>query len=442
VVRRSSSLGFLLAALLFASTAHTEPREVRLANGVRVLLVPDPTAAAVDVATWHPAGSVWETANTSGASYLLERLALTGAWSAASARALAAVETQGGAKGTYTTPDFSSFHETVPAEALGAALRLEASRLTAPEITAARLAREQRAARESQARVEGGGPIGRALQNLYSEVFGSHPYSRQVTGDPAARDAITLPALKAYASSHYGPPATAVTVVGRFDADSALAELRRTIGAAARRPMSPKRSPAPVAQSRLQRVDVTAEGRFPILAAAWRLPGARDSARAVFPVLAHLLVQGAGSKLVRELVNQPGAPALRLEGALAPRADATLLYFVAALREGADTSAVGTRVLEAAQEIATGVTPEEVERARREVELDLRIDRQTVRGQAQALGTAWMSSGSWKDADDDLAMLASLDAETVKRVASRLLQPDAFTAVWIVPQPARRGGGR
>ena len=443
---RSRFVVIVMALALHASSAGADapkPREVRLANGIRALLAPDPAAAAVDVATWHPAGSNWETSATSGASFLLERLALSGAWNPASARALAALETEGGSHGSFTTPDYSSFHETVPPEALGVALRLEAARLAAPEITEARLARERRAARESLVRIGDGGPVGRALQSLYSEVFGDHPYARQVTGDSAARDAITAPALRAYASAHYGPPHSSITVVGRFDPDSALAQLRRTVGAVARRAGTPPRATPPRPQSAPQRALVTSEGRLAILAAAWRLPGGADSARAAFPLIANLLVQGPGSRLVRDLVNQQGAPVLRLEGAIAQRAGATLIYFVAALRENADSAAVGAAVLDAARRIAEEAVPaEELERARREVELDLLVERQTVRGRAQALGSAWMNQGSWEAAGADLARARTLSAEDVRAIAARVLTPAAFTAVWIVPDAARRGGGR
>lgn len=437
---------FVLTALLLlasvlpgvpARAAAPEPREARLANGIRVLLAPDPEAASVDVATWHFAGSGRETAAQSGASFLLERLALSGAWSPAARRALQAVEAAGGTHGSFTTPDYSSFHETLPPEALGAALRLEAARLAPPELTDALLSRERRAAREALARIGDGGPVGRALQMLYSEVFGAHAYARQVTGDPAARDAMTAVALRGYAAARYAAPSSRITIVGRFDPDSALAAVRRAAGTATRRSASLAPAAAPAVQTTPQRVVVASEGRYPMLAAAWRLPGATDSARVVFPILARLLMQGPGSHLVRDLVVQPGAPCLRLEGSVAEREQATLLYFVAALRENADSAAVEAAVLDAAGRIGREpIAAEDFERARREVELEQRLERQTARGRAQALGSSWMETGDWRAADRDLERLASLTAEDVRAVAARVLTQPAFTAVWIMPGAA------
>lgn len=430
----------IVAALLASgagSTAAAEPREVQLANGIRALLVPDPNAAAVDVATWHRAGIAAETPGQSGASYLLERLALSGAWSPAAARALGSLRTEGGTHGSVTTPDYSSFHETLPPEALGAALRLQAARLSPPQITDAQLARERRLAAETLRRLGDGGPVGRALARLYAEAFQGHPYARRLTGDPA-RDTLAAAGLKAFARARYGPPETRVTIVGRFDPDSALVLLRRTVGAVPRRAVRTARAQPPSGGAR--RVEVMGEGSLPILAAAWRLPGGADSARATFPVLSNLLLRDPLSTLQRELATGPSAPFLRLEGAIAEREGATLLYFVAVVKENADTALVGAAVLEAARRLAEReVTPEELERARRQVELARLEERQTTRGRAQALGSAWMVNGSWQAEGELLARVREVTAGEVREAAARVLKPDAFTAVWIMPDPARRG---
>lgn len=416
-----------------AQTPAAAPREVRLPNGIVALLAPDPAAAAVDVAAWHPAGSGFETDATSGAAFLLERLALSGRWSPAAARALDRLRAEGGVHAGLTTADFSSHHVTVAPEALEAALRFEAAFLAPPALTAAGFAREQREGREALARTLDRGPVARALQSLHAEVFGGHPYSRPVAGDPARRDAMTGAALRGYAAARYGPPATRFTVVGRFDPDSAIAALRRTVGAVERR-AAPAPRPALAAPSAGRRVEIASEGRFAMLAAAWRLPGAADSARALFPLLSAVLAEGPGSRLVEQLATVPDAPCHRLEGSIVEREGATLLYFVAALKENADTAAVGAAVREAARELAAApVTDDELSRARALVEMRRLDALQTTRGRGIALGSAWMTSGSWRAAAADLERIRNASAAELQRAAARVLTEAALTEVWMLP---------
>lgn len=390
----------------------------------------------MDVASWHRAGSAAESSRETGASFLLERLALSGAWSPAAARALEELRAAGGTRGGTTTPDFASFHETLPPEALDVALRLEAARLTPPEISAPGLRRQRGQAAEAMRRLGDGGPTGRALERLYAEVFGSHPYGRRVAGDPA-RDSLGAAGFRSFAATHYGPPTTCITIVGRFDPDSALALARRTVGAVPRRAAAGSRKPPSPPAAR--RAEMAGDAPLPMLAAAWRLPGGSDSARAAFPVIARLLLQGPGSRLQRQLAVGPTAPFLRLEGAIVENAEATLLYFVAILRANVDTAAVGAAIRAAAERLGREeVGADELGGARRQVELSRLRDRATARGRALALGSAWMVNGSWRAADADLETVRSLGAGEVRDIAARVLVPEALTEVWITPDPSRR----
>jgi predicted Zn-dependent peptidase len=133
-------------------------------------------------------------------------------------------------------------------------------------------------------------------------------------------------------------------------------------------------------------------------------------------------------------VEGPSAPFLRLDGSIAERGDATLLYFVAVLRTNADTAAVGAAVREAAALLGRQeVQADELEGARNQVELARLQERQTARGRAHALGTAWMVNGTWRAADDDLVRVRELSAAAVRETAARLLTPNVFTSVWLMP---------
>jgi zinc protease len=176
-----------------------------------------------------------------------------------------------------------------------------------------------------------------------------------------------------------------------------------------------------------------------LLVGGWRGPGGTDSARVVLPVLSRLLSQGPRSALSRVLVAGDPAPCLRIEGAVSARANASVLYFLAVVRDAADSAVIDSAVSATARQLATApVADEDLERAKTEVELRLLDDRQTARGRALALGTAWSTTGNWESADEDLRRLRALTAEDVRAAAERLLKPESYVTVWMAP--ANAGG--
>ena len=76
------SPGLALLALVLALPAHAQSlpgaRTVTLKNGLRLVLSPDSTATAVDLAVWYPAGSGVEPAGQSGITHVVEHLMFRG----------------------------------------------------------------------------------------------------------------------------------------------------------------------------------------------------------------------------------------------------------------------------------------------------------------------------------------------------------------------------
>src|SRR5438105_2750103 len=119
----------LLLALPATAAAQADLSGARLStlrNGLRVLLAPDTTAAAVDVTLWADAGTRTEPAGRSGITLLTERLLMR---RPEPQRLLRELEAVGGVAGSFTTPDVSGLSLTAPPDGLSAALALQAARL-------------------------------------------------------------------------------------------------------------------------------------------------------------------------------------------------------------------------------------------------------------------------------------------------------------------------
>ncbi|HEV2104664.1 MAG TPA: insulinase family protein, partial [Candidatus Eisenbacteria bacterium] len=141
----------LAAASAPAAAGPLAATRVTLRNGLRVVLAPDSLATAVDVAVWYPAGARWEPSGHAGVTRLVERLMFRGSAHVADGELRRRLTAAGGTVNTSATPDYSCFWETIPAPALGEALRDEADRMASLTAAPAALEEERRAMRADRA---------------------------------------------------------------------------------------------------------------------------------------------------------------------------------------------------------------------------------------------------------------------------------------------------
>jgi len=435
VKRWSVALALLVwAAVAAAQEAPPAVQSVKLKNGLRVLLAPDTLSPAVDVAVWYRAGTRFEPSGMSGITHLMERWMFRGSPHYKAGEHQRLVLAEGGVANTFTTSDASCFFDTVPAEALELALRLEADRMGSLKLTAEGLERERRATRDERGQLARGGVMGTGLRRLYATAFPGHPYGWPATGLDRDLDKVTLAACEAYQRAQYSPDNAVLVLSGRFDPVQALGLVRRHFGSAPP-PTSPATKPAVLAaQVAEQRAAERIEGELPVLLVGWRAPGGGDRSAAALDVLARLLGSGPRSRAGLELMARAPAKCIAVESGFDPRRDGSLLYVAAVGRPGADSAEV-ERVLLGESEKLASKAPEtpELDAAKREAELSLMLEWQSARGRGQALGMAEAVFGDHRRVAEHLRLLRELTPEEVASAAAEVLRPERRSVVWLVP---------
>jgi zinc protease len=404
--------------------AASAPTLVTLKNGVRLLLAPDPTAMAVDVAAWIDAGVRYERPGQIGISHLTEHVA-TAATTIDGIDATRRIESEGGTTTAYTNADWTCFSHTIPSEALETAFRLEAARLALKPTDAQLQAARSGVRDEIRARARSN-PIEGTLQRLYGAAFTTHPYHWPVLGLESDLDRITLANCQDFLRQRYTPDHLMITVVGAFDPDQAVALARKHLepirGHGEGR--TPSGEPVPVAT----RATVPGEFQVPIVTVGWRAVAADAPA---LDLIASLLSQGPLARLQQKLVAGDGRCVLAQAGRDGRR-DATLFWTMAALQPGADSAAVERDLLaEIDSLVSTPVPGGELDRARRRVELSLLFERERARDRGQALGTAQLVDGDWSAADRAIDRLHALTPADLQQVAARTFTAARRTLVWI-----------
>ena len=198
-----------------------------MANGLRVLVVPDPATPVVGVAVHVDVGIRSEPEGRTGFAHLFEHLMFQGSESLEKLAHFRHVQGSGGIFNGSTHQDYTDYFEMLPAAALERALFLEADRMRAPTLTEENL-RNQIDVVKEEIRVNVlNRPYGGFPWILLPPVmFDTFPNAHNGYGDFSELEQATVDDAAAFFDTYYAPGNAQVTVAGY---------LRRRRGAAAGR---------------------------------------------------------------------------------------------------------------------------------------------------------------------------------------------------------------
>ncbi len=415
-------------------------RQQKLPNGLTLVLAPDARAGGVDVTVWYRAGTRWETAGKTGVTHMVEQLMFRSA-PPGEDDYIRRVRRTGGSVGAESTPDYSSFYETVPPEAMETVFAMEADRMAELRLTPEKVEAVRSLVRQNDERTTQS-PIVRGLQQLFADAFEGHPYAWPAIGRKADLGAITLDDCLAWHRERYGPGNAIVTVAGRFREADAIAAAKRTFGRVKARPV-PHDDVAPPAAPPARRTVDTYAFAGPSVLLGWPVGGASSADVPAFELLARYLAGDSDAPLNRAVIGRD-KPSAYVQCGLESRRDAGLVFALAALQAGADSAAVAgveSAMKEAVARIAReGVNEERLARVQKGAEVARLFSLQRSRDRAQALGRARLLGA---DADAALAVAPPHPprAADLQAAAQRLASGRGPVVVWMLPAGAPAEGG-
>src|SRR3984957_8683046 len=231
------ALFFGLAAALNASPAdndvkvpNLEFRDVKLDNGLRVILAPDHSAPvyAIDVA--YNVGSRNERPGRTGFAHLFEHMMFQGSQNIGKGEHFILVLNNGGGMNGTTNEDRTTYYETLPKNQLDLGLYLEADRMKALAITPANLDNQRNAVQEERRLGVDNQPYGKSQIDLDNLAFDNFAYKHSTIGSMTDLTAASIDDVRDFFRIYYAPNNAVLTLVGDFDPDEALAKVKKYFG--------------------------------------------------------------------------------------------------------------------------------------------------------------------------------------------------------------------
>ena len=203
--------------------------EYRLANGLKVLLAPDPSKPTMVVNITYLVGSRHENYGETGMAHLLEHMLFKGSKNHPK---ITEEFTQRGAQWNASTwTDRTNYYEvfTASEKYLDWALSLEADRMVNSAIRAADLASEMPVVR-NEFEIGENSPVDIMTERIVSTMFLWHNYGKSTIGARSDIENVPVPRLQAFYRQHYQPDNAVLLIGGQFDEAKTLAMVQKYFG--------------------------------------------------------------------------------------------------------------------------------------------------------------------------------------------------------------------
>ncbi len=277
--------------------------EWRLANGFRLLTLPDPGADTVTVHITYRVGSLHEGYGEKGMAHLLEHLLFKGSKRHPD---LKTEFTRRGARWNGTTSnDRTTYFQTLATtgDNLAWAIGMEADRMVNSFVSRKDLDAEMTVVRNEFEMGENR-PGNVLFQRMLQLAYPWHNYGNPIIGNRSEIESMPIDKLRAFYRTWYQPDNALMIVAGRFDERRAAALVAKHFGALPK----PKRAlpsfyTVEPTQDGERRVRLERAGDSRIVSTLYRVPAAGHPEFAAVELAAHILGDTPGGRLHRGIVQ-------------------------------------------------------------------------------------------------------------------------------------------
>ncbi|WP_437960988.1 pitrilysin family protein [Sorangium sp. So ce119] len=404
-----------------------------LGNGLKVLVLVDPSAPVVCLQTWFGVGSRHERIGKTGIAHLFEHLMFGETESVAHGAFDRMLEEAGAETNAATFLDWTYYHTNLPKDALELTLRLEAERMARLVLRDPQVSSEKEVvANERRQRVDDD-VDGAVSELLYKEAFKKHAYGWPTIGWMEDIKGFTTEDCVEFYRTYYAPNNAALVLVGDVALDQALRGVQDHYGA-----QEPSKipvedvSPEPP-QTEERRAEVTKPTATHKVAIGYHSPALGDFDHAPLVLLNEILFAGRSSRVHRALVQEQEI-ASEVRGWVGSFRDPAL-YDIYLSARGDHTGDALLAALEPLLEAVrrAPVTDAELDRAKARVELSVLQGLETVAGKAEQIGFYETVLGDPAALFERLAAYRRATVGDLLRVARRYLVSSARTVIHVIP---------
>ena len=406
-------------------------------NGLSIVCEHVSTAPVVALQAWVGVGSADETPREAGLAHLHEHMLFKGTRRRGVGQVAREIEASGGEVNAWTSFDQTVYHVTMASKFFDAGLDVLSDMVQHSVFDAEELAREKEVVLEEIRRGEDQ-PGRRLSQRLFSTAYKKHAYRNPIIGTPASVSSFQRKDVLAFFNKWYVPNNITFVVVGDIEPAKAAAAVEKAFRAGKQRRLQrPTRGNENGSRGARAFAELTDTGDT-YLGLAWLAPELMSTDARVLDVLAEILGGGDASRLA-EVVQQEKQLASSVYAHCYTPKDPGLFMVGGNPYAGKEIETVRTIAEEMRRLREDGVTEEELERAKLNLESESVYARQTVQGRARKWGASLQTAGDLEFERKYLEDMRAVSAEDIRRAAREYLSPDCVSAGIVAPDQGLKG---
>jgi len=409
-----------------------------LPNGLTIIVQEDRSAPVASVQAWCATGSIDEDAHLgAGLSHILEHMLFKGTKTRSTNQIAQKIQDVGGYINAYTSFDRTVFWIDVPKDGVATALDILADAMMNSTLPPEEYQKEQEVIRREFA-MGMDDPDRMAGLLLFATAYQRHPYRFPVIGEIEIYNQLTQEQVMQYYKTRYVPNNLTFLVVGDVDAQKVRQQLTELFKPYPEKSLKPVFIPAEPPQLGRREVHQEFPTELMHLSLAWHIPEVTNPDVPALDLLSTILGDGRSSRLYRRVREEAGL-AFHIAAFSYTPGDPGLFGIDATLdpkkREAAEQLVL--RILDEVKQ--TGVTAEELAKAKK-MSLSQHLGAlTTMRGQASDIGSNWLLTRNLNFSRDYLDAVQKVTLDDIKRVAATYLTESNLTVVSLNPKASLAG---
>jgi zinc protease len=419
-----------------------EYQEVKLPNGLTVVLHEDHSTPIVHLQLWYHVGSKDEKPGRTGFAHLFEHMMFQGSRNVGREQHNSMIASVGGDSNAYTTEDATVFWETIPSQYMPLILWLEADRMATLRVDDENFQRERNVVKEERRQRVDNQPYGHLQEHVYSHAFTVHPYKHMVVGSMEDLAAASVDDVREFHDTYYVPENATLVLAGDFDSKQALQFVDQYLGRVPKAKKPIKRDvPAEPKQTTERRFTVEDSVPLPAVVVAYHITYDGNPDSYPLHIASKVLSDGQSSRIYKKLVYETRL-ALAAFGGGNIIEDPNLFFATAIVQPGQAPAAVEKALIAEVEGLRTApVSDHELDRTKNQFARDYILGRQTVQDKAGVLAHAVvLHKGDLTTADGEFDIFMNTKASDVQRVAQTYFTQDNRTVLYILPRGSATAG--
>ncbi|HEU0275403.1 MAG TPA: pitrilysin family protein [Candidatus Udaeobacter sp.] len=404
-----------------------------LSNGLTLIVQEDHSAPVASVQAWCATGSIDEDQHLgAGLSHILEHMLFKGTKTRGSNEIAQKIQDVGGYINAYTSFDRTVFWIDVPKDGVTTALDILADAMMNSTLPPEEYQKEQEVIRREFA-MGMDDPDRVAGLLLFSTAYQVHPYRFPVIGELEIYNQLTQEQVMQYYKTRYVPNNLTFIVVGDVEAEKVRQQLVALFKPYPEKSLQPVFIPEEPLQLGRREVHQEFATELSHLSLAWHIPAVTNPDVPALDLLSMILGEGRSSRLYRRVREEAGL-AFRISAFSYTPGDPGLFGIDATVdpkkREAAEQMAL--HIVDEVKQ--TGVTADELAKAKKIMLAHHLGALTTMRGQASDIGSNWLLTRDLNFSRHYLDSVQKVTLSDIKRVAAQYLAESNLTVISLNPK--------